>query len=112
MLREMHYTWQQVADVLMVSRSTLWRRLTAQKKILVYFVFTRLFFPENERVNTTGYGLFYTMYFSTANLNSIKPFLHILICLGNITPIFLGNLNLTESIIIFSHSFYDHVNIT
>ena len=28
MLREMHYTWQQVADALMVSRSTLWRRLT------------------------------------------------------------------------------------
>lgn len=24
----MHYTWEQVADVLMISRSTLWRRLT------------------------------------------------------------------------------------
>ena len=28
LLREMRYTWQQVADVLMISRSTLWRRLT------------------------------------------------------------------------------------
>ena len=28
LLREMSYTWQQVADVLMISRSTLWRRLT------------------------------------------------------------------------------------
>ena len=27
LLREMHYTWEQVADVL-ISRSTLWRRLT------------------------------------------------------------------------------------
>ena len=26
-LREMHYSWDKVADVLMVSRSTLWRRL-------------------------------------------------------------------------------------
>ena len=28
LLREMRYTWQQVADVLMISRTTLWRRLT------------------------------------------------------------------------------------
>ena len=28
LLRDMHYTWPQVADVLMVSRTTLWRRLT------------------------------------------------------------------------------------
>ena len=28
LLKEMEYTWEQVADVLMVSRTTLWRRLT------------------------------------------------------------------------------------
>lgn len=27
LLREMRYTWQEVADVLMMSRTTLWRRL-------------------------------------------------------------------------------------
>ena len=81
----------------------------AQKKILVYFVFTRLILPDKESVNTTGYGLFYTMWFSTANLNSIKPPLHILISLGNITPIFLGNLNLTRSEIIFNHRLFSMI---
>ena len=28
MLREMHYSWQQVADIMIVSRCTLWRRFT------------------------------------------------------------------------------------